>query len=94
MHSKVKRLVKFTCFSLAVLLVAGLIAGCAANLPCPVGEDQATQARAKCLSAEKQLQQANARIAELEAQIQSKQATIVELEAKKAELEQAMTQPK
>jgi len=91
---KVKRSVKFTCFSLAVLLVAGLIAGCAANLPCPVGEDQVTQARAKCLAAEKQLQQANARIAELEAQIQSRQATIQELEAKKAELEAALAPAK
>lgn len=90
MHLKVKRLVKSTCFALAVLLLAGLIAGCAANLPCPVGENEVEQARAKCASADKQLEQASAKVSELEAQVQSKQALIQELEAKIAELEQAL----
>ena len=81
------RLVKSLILVLAILFVAGLMAGCAANLPCTVGEDQVEQARAKAGSADKQLQQAEQKAADLEAQIQSKQATIEELTARKAELE-------
>jgi peptidoglycan hydrolase CwlO-like protein len=81
------RLVKSLLFVVAVLLVAGLMAGCAANLPCTVSEDQVEQARAKAGSVDKQLQQTDQKVADLEAQITSKQATVDELKAKLAELE-------
>lgn len=84
------RLVKSMLLLLAILLVAGLMAGCAANLPCTVGEDQVEQARAKAGSADKQLQQANQKVADLEAQIQTKQATVDELTARKAALEEEL----
>jgi peptidoglycan hydrolase CwlO-like protein len=81
------RLVKSLLFVVAVLLVAGLMAGCAANLPCTVNEDQVEQARAKAGSVDKQLQQTDQKVADLEAQVTSKQATVDELKAKLAELE-------
>jgi peptidoglycan hydrolase CwlO-like protein len=84
------RLVKSLLLLLAILLVAGLMAGCAANLPCTVGEDQVEQARAKAGSADKQLQQTNQKVADLEAQAQSKQAAADELKAKKAALEEEL----
>jgi len=84
------RLVKSMLLLLAILLVASLMAGCAANLPCTVGEDQVEQARAKAGSADKQLQQANQKVADLEAQIQTKQATVDELTARKAALEEEL----
>jgi peptidoglycan hydrolase CwlO-like protein len=84
------RLVRSLLFVAAILFVAGLMAGCAANLPCTVGEDQVEQARAKAGSADKQLQQTDQKMADLEAQIQTKQAAIEELKAKKAELEKQL----
>ena len=86
------KLVKSLCLLAAIPLVACLIAGCAANLPCTVGEDQVEQVRAKTSSAEKQLQDAEKKVAELEAQAKSKQEAVKELEAKKAELEKALAE--
>lgn len=84
------RLVKSLLFLLAALFVAGLIAGCAANLPCTISEDQVEQARAKASTADKQMQQADQKVADLEAQLQSKKATLEELQAKKADLEKQL----
>ncbi|MCX5801703.1 MAG: hypothetical protein NTX17_09985 [Candidatus Eisenbacteria bacterium] len=83
------RLVKSLLFIGAILFVVGFMAGCAANLPCTVSEDQVEQARAKAGAVDQQLQQGSQRVADLEAQVQSKQATIEELQARKAELEKA-----
>jgi septal ring factor EnvC (AmiA/AmiB activator) len=84
------RLVKSWLLLSAVLLVAGLMAGCAANLPCTIGEDQVEQARAKAGSADKQMQQANQKAADLEAQIQTKQTAVDELKTKKTALEEEL----
>lgn len=86
------RLVKSLCFGLAILLVACLMAGCAANLPCDVPENQVEKARGATASTEKELKQAEMKVSELEAQLEDGQATIEELEARKAELEEALAE--
>ena len=86
------RLVKSLCFGLAILFVASLMAGCAANLPCDVPENQVEKARGAAASAEKGLKQAEMKVSELEAQLDDRQATIDELEARKAELEKALAE--
>ncbi len=88
----VDRLVKCLCLGLAVLIVASLVAGCAARRPCEVPADQVEMARGKAAAAQNELNQAKKNIAELEAQIKAKQATIAELEAQKAELEKALAE--
>jgi len=84
------RLVKSLLFLMAILFVAGLMAGCASNLPCTIGEDQVEQARAKAATADTQMQQTDQKVADLEAQLQSKKATLEELQAKKADLEKQL----
>ena len=88
----VGRLVKSLCLGLAVLLVACLMAGCAAKRPCDVPEDQVERARGKAASVEKELNQAKQNVSELEAQLREKEAAIAELEARKAELEKALAE--
>ncbi|KPJ61649.1 MAG: hypothetical protein AMJ46_00745 [Latescibacteria bacterium DG_63] len=88
----VGRLVKTLCLGLAVLLVASLMAGCAAKRPCDVPEDQVERARGKAVSVEKELRQAQMNVSELEAQLKEKQAVIEDLEARKAELEEALAE--
>ena len=88
----VGRLVKCLCLGLAVLLVACLMAGCAAKRPCEIPEDQVEKVRGKAASVEKELEQAKKSVSELEAQIKAKQAAIAELEAQKAELEKALAE--
>ncbi|MFH0778445.1 MAG: hypothetical protein V2A71_07415 [Candidatus Eisenbacteria bacterium] len=77
---------------LAVFLTACLLAGCAANLPCTVAEDQVEQARAKAGAADRELKQAENKASDLQAQVESKQATVDQLKAKKAELESALAE--
>jgi len=76
----------------AILILAGLMAGCASVRPCAVSEDQVEQARAKASTVGTQMQQADQKVADLEAQLQSKKATLDELQAKKADLEKQLAE--